>query len=515
MKRLRNSIHELIVETATSLSADVRRALARAQEREPAGGPSALALQTIACNVERAAQCRNVLCHDTGTPTFFVKAPARADELRIDQALGEAVADATRDGVLRHVSIDPLSGRFTVDNRGPGVPLVEFEEWTGDELQIVLLLRGGACENASVQYSLPCDLPIVGRAGRTLDGVRCCVLHAVHEVQGQGCSPGILGVAVGGDRAAGYALAKEQLLRPLDDTNPDRQLAGLEGEILRQANSLGIGSMGFGGAVSVLSCKVGAQTRLPTSFFVTVAYDCWATRRCGIVVNPATGTIKRWVYGPPTIAPVAGMPATGREVRLATPLSESAVSDLEVGDVVSLSGLVHTGQEALHRLLLFRDSPLELRGGALYHCGVVATKKGDAWSIVGAAPTTSARVEPYQAEVLRRYGVRAVIGKGGMGPRTRAALAECGAVYLHAIGGAAQYYAGCVEKVEGVGFLELGAGDALWRLRVRDFPAVVTMDAHGHSLHERVREASAARLAQLGARSDEWHHEMERSPERL
>jgi fumarate hydratase class I len=496
MRKLKDSIHELIVETATGLPDDVRRALTRAMEREAAGTPSALALQTIACNLDRARACRGVVCQDTGTPTFVVKAPASLDEMQLDEAISEAVADATREGVLRRTSIDPLTGRWSADNLGPGAPLVEFEQWLGDDVEIVLMLRGGACENAGTQYSLPCELPVVGTVERNLEGVRRCVLHAVHQIPGKGCSPGFLGVAIGGDRASGYALAKAQLLRSVDDTNADPSLARLEQEIVEQANALGIGSMGFGGAVSVLGCKVAAQARLPTSFFVTVTYDCWALRRQGVLLDGRTGAVKRWLYGTPSIAPVAGMPAAGRVMRLTTPLSADEVHALRVGDIVSLSGLVYTGREALHRHLLLQDVPLNLRGAAIYHCGVVAAKKNDAWAISAAGPSTSARVDAYQAEVLRRYGIRAVIGKGGMGAETQRALQECGAVYLHAVGGAAQYYASCIAKVEGVNFLELGAADAMWRLWVRDFPTIVTMDASGRSLHEQVKAKSARKLSQ-------------------
>jgi len=124
------------------------------------------------------------------------------------------------------------------------------------------------------------------------------------------------------------------------------------------------------------------------------------------------------------------------------------------------------------------DSPVDLRGAVMYHCGPIALKKGDTWHLNGAGPTTSIREEPYQAEILRKFGLRAVIGKGGMGPKTLAALKEVGAVYLNAIGGAAQFYTQCITAVEGVDFLEFGTPEAMWHIRVKNFPAIVTMDAH-------------------------------------
>ena len=137
--------------------------------------------------------------------------------------------------------------------------------------------------------------------------------------------------------------------------------------------------------------------------------------------------------------------------------------------------------------------PVDLNGAVLYHCGPVMLKQGDGWVMKAAGPTTSIREEPYQAEVIRRYGVRAVIGKGGMGPKTLAALKECGAVYLHAIGGAAQFYARAIEKVIGVHLLEFGIPEAMWHLRVKDFLAIVTMDAHGNSLHAEVEKSDRAK----------------------
>lgn len=188
-------------------------------------------------------------------------------------------------------------------------------------------------------------------------------------------------------------------------------------------------------------------------------------------------------------------------VRLQTPLDEALVRSLRIGDQVLLSGRIHTARDAAHKYLASEGtSPatlpagLELQGGVLYHCGPVMVRDdGGSWRVTAAGPTTSAREEPYQGEVLRRYGVRAIIGKGGMGGATRRALAECGAVYLSAVGGAAQVLAASVQRVEDVYFLEeFGSPEAMWSLFVHDFPAVVTMDSTGESLHDRVLRQSSA-----------------------
>jgi fumarate hydratase class I len=342
----------------------------------------------------------------------------------------------------------------------------------------------------------------LGRADRTIEGVRKCILHAVWNAQGKGCAPGAVGVCIGGDRTSGYLHAKEQLFRTLDDVNPDARLADLEAEVMGTVNALGVGTMGFGGRVSLIGCKVGVLNRLPASFFVSVAYDCWAFRRLGVVLDPSSGAITRWLYRDPSVSTLpmmdqAGFRRTGREVVLHTPLDEAAVRSLKVGDVVLVSGRAYTGRDAVHHHLVSHEPPVDLRGSLIYHCGPVVAKHGDQWRVTAAGPTTSIREEPYQGDIIRRYGVRAVMGKGGMGARTLAALREAGAVYLNAVGGAAQFYARCIERVEGVSLMEFGTPEAMWHLQLKDFPAIVTMDAHGNSLHKDVEAESAAELASL------------------
>jgi fumarate hydratase class I len=315
-----------------------------------------------------------------------------------------------------------------------------------------------------------------------------------------------VGVCIGSDRAHGYDLAKRQLLRTLDDVNPNPTLAGLESEIMIEANRLGVGAMGFGGKASLIGCKITAANRLPASFFVSVAYDCWAFRRLGIRLDPATGAITKWLYRDPSrpierMARGEGFPLTGREVVLTPPLTEAQMRALHVGDVVLISGEMYTGRDNVHAYLMKNPPPVDLQGAALYHCGPVMLKEGDRWTVKAAGPTTSIREEPYQADVIKRYGVRAVIGKGGMGPKTLAALKEAGAVYLNGIGGAAQYYARTVEQVLGVHLMEFGIPEAMWHLRVRNFAAIVTMDAHGNSLHADVEKATGEALESVGTRA--------------
>jgi len=502
MEFLSNSLLELITQTSTNLPPDVRAAMSIAGASETPGTQSSQALNIILGNIDMATDDEGPICQDTGMPTFFVHTPVGVNQIRIRKVIQDAVAEATRRGKLRPNSVDSITGKNSGNNLGEETPVIHFEQWEQDDIEVKLLLKGGGCENKNIQYSVPCELDHLGRADRNLEGVRKCLLHAVWQAQGHGCSPGALGVCIGSDRAHGYALAKQQLFRTLDDVNPDAQLARLEAEIMEEANRLGVGAMGFGGKASLIGCKITAANRLPASFFVSVAYDCWAFRRLGVRLDAASGAITKWLYRDPQ-RPIErmtrgqGFPLTGREVILTPPLSEAAVRALKVGDVVLVRGEVFTGRDNVHAYLMKNPPPVDLHGAVLYHCGPVMLKEGDEWKVKAAGPTTSSREEPYQADIIRKYGVRAVVGKGGMGAKTLAGLKDSGAVYLNAIGGAAQYYARTVEKVLGVHLMEFGIPEAMWHLKVHDFVAIVTMDAHGNSLHADVEKVTGDALAAL------------------
>jgi fumarate hydratase class I len=499
-----DSVVSLIVRTSTDLPPDVRSAMKVAMAQEPADTQSGQALSIIAQNIDLAADCEGAICQDTGMPTFEVSTPVGANQIVMKRQIREAVAEATKRGKLRSNSVDSITGENSGTNLGPGTPIIHFHQWENDdEIEVKLILKGGGCENMNAQYSLPTELPNLGRADRSLEGVRKCILHAVWNAQGKGCAPGAIGVSIGGDRTSGYVQAKEQLFRTLDDVNPDSRLAELEASIMGEVNKLGIGAMGFGGRVSLIGCKIGVQNRLPASFFVSVAYDCWAFRRLGVVLDAKTGAIKRWLFRDETkpvvaMADQAGFVRTGREVALRTPLTEAQVRSLKVGDVVLISGRAFTGRDAVHHHLMTHEPPVDLQGAVLYHCGPVVKKEGNAWTVTAAGPTTSIREEPYQADVITRYGVRAVVGKGGMGAKTLAALKEAGAVYLNAIGGAAQFYARTIKAVDGVSLMEFGTPEAMWHLTIEDFPAIVTMDSHGNSLHKDIEQESGKELAAIG-----------------
>ncbi len=505
MKNFRDSIIALITETSANLPSDVRVALSDAISNEDPSSRAGLAMSAISVNIDMAVDNVSPVCQDTGMPTFFIHTPSGVDQLQMKKDIREAVAEVSKTGKLRPNAVDAITGKNSGNNIGEHFPVIHFEPWAENAVEVRLVLKGGGCENKNMQYSLPAEIPGLGRASRDIDGVRKCLLHAVFQAQGQGCSPGFIGVGIGGDRTSGFELAKKQLFRRVDDRNPDVELDLLEQEILRKANTLDIGPMGFGGKATLLGCKIGKSHRVPASFYVSVAYNCWAYRRLGILVDPASGSITSWQYRDASeisrMSSGEGIPLTGSEIVLQAPLTEEQVRSLKVGDMVIVNGPMHTGRDAFHHHMMHNDLPehLDTEGGILFHCGPVVLKDGDgSYRVTAAGPTTSIREEPYQADVIRKLGLRAIIGKGGMGPKTLKGLEDYGAVYLNAIGGAAQYYAKCIEKVTGVDFLEeMGVPEAMWHFEVHSFPAIVTMDAHGNSLHSRIEDDSFRQLGTL------------------
>jgi len=291
-RMLQASLLELVRRTSCDLPPDVEKAIETASAREERDTTARYALDVVRKNIALAREKSLPVCQDTGSILFYVTGPQGLDQLAFRKAGDAAVKQATLKGFLRQNSVDSLTGRNSGTNLGPGSPVYHFAQAARQTIEVRLMMKGGGCENMGIQYSLPNGA--LG-AGRDLRGVEKCILDAVFKAQGKGCAPGILGVCIGGDRATGYAHSKEQLLRALDDKNPDRELAGLEARVMKKANELGIGPMGFGGATTLLGCKIGALNRLPASYFVSISYMCWAYRRRGCVIG-SQGKVSRWFH---------------------------------------------------------------------------------------------------------------------------------------------------------------------------------------------------------------------------
>jgi fumarate hydratase, class I len=272
---------ELIRRASTQLPADVELRLREAADAE-GDSVAGTTLRQMLDNAAQAANGMTPICQDTGTLIFYVDYGFGYRQKQITAAIKEAAVAATAKYYLRPNAVHPITGKNSGNNVGEGFPYIHFQEIDEPKLEARLLLKGGGSENVGAQYRLP-DSRL--KAGRDLEGIRRCVLDAVFQAQGKGCAPGIIGVAIGGDRGTSFLESKEQLFRKLDDRNPDKALDDLEQRLHRELNELGIGPMGFGGKTTVLGVKVGLRHRLPASYFVSVSYVCWACRRASMVIT--------------------------------------------------------------------------------------------------------------------------------------------------------------------------------------------------------------------------------------
>ncbi len=281
---LTEKILELIRRTSSSLPADVEKRLKASIEKEEPGSAARGALETIMKNIELSRQNSTPICQDTGTPIFYVYYPEGWSTRKLREQVRAALAEATKRSYMRPNAVDAIYDKNSGNNLGgDDFPYIHFEEVDAEQpLMIELMLKGGGCENVGAQYSLPNNE--LG-AGRDLAGVRKVVLDAVQKAQGQGCAPGILGVAIGGDRGSSYVKSKEVLFDQLGERNADPELASLEERLTQEANTLGIGPMGFGGKTTVIDTKITGLSRLPASYFVSVSYMCWAYRRRKMTVK--------------------------------------------------------------------------------------------------------------------------------------------------------------------------------------------------------------------------------------
>jgi fumarate hydratase class I len=281
---LTEKILELIRRTSSSLPPDVEKRLRESIEKEAPGSAARGALETILKNVDLSRANATPICQDTGTPIFYVHYPEGWSTRKLREQIRNAMVEATKKNFMRPNAVDAVYDKNSGNNLGgEDFPTIHFEETDADQpLTIDLMLKGGGCENVGRQYSLPDNS--LG-AGRDLAGVRKVALDAVQKAQGQGCAPGILGIAIGGDRGTSYAKSKEVLLSEIGTRNADPELAKLEERLTSEANEMGIGPMGFGGKTTVLDTKIAGMHRLPASYFVSVSYMCWAYRRRKMTVK--------------------------------------------------------------------------------------------------------------------------------------------------------------------------------------------------------------------------------------
>ena len=468
------SIVSRLVQTANrELPQDVETALLAAREKEWSQN-GRLMLDVIVENAGLARQTGLPICQDTGIDVVFVQI---GQELNIEgdlvRAINEGIALGTAEGWLRCSVCDPITRKNTGDNT-PAVVHVELV--AGDSLEISVLPKGCGSENMSAMVMLP---PSAGE-----DGIVRAVANQVLKAGPNPCPPGIIGIGIGGTTEKAALLAKKALLRPVGLRNPRDDLAELEDRIFVRINDLGIGPLGLGGSVTSLGVAVEVYPCHIASLPLAINIQCHAARHC----------TARWTDGSWLI--VQPCPSFENDVQHPTafkdrafhidlPFSGSVVADLRAGDWVLLNGVVYTGRDQTHRRLVEMldrgDSlPVNLRGQLIYYVGPSPAPPGR--PVGSAGPTTSYRMDAYTPRILAE-GVLATMGKGRRSPEVRAALKEHGAVYFATIGGAGAYLASCIESCELIAFPELGP-EALYRMKVKDFPAIVINDITGADFYE-------------------------------
>ncbi|NPA85130.1 MAG: fumarate hydratase [Crenarchaeota archaeon] len=488
MKEIVDAVVEGIRVAETRLPKWVYERLLEAYERSEGLGRAQLA--AVLNNIEIAVKEKKPMCQDTGLLTFDVEVGEEfpLKPAQIESLLAEAARRATAEVPIRPNAMDPIDGKNSGDNTGRGVPVIHIKTVKGDKLIIKVRPKGGGSEYPSKLCMIP--------PSRGLRGVEECLLRAVVEAGGKPCPPGIIGVAFGGTVELAAKLAKDALYR--SGPHPEERVAKLENEWLEKVNSLGIGPMGLGGGPTALSLRADYAYRHPASYPVSVRFNCWAAREAVVEVSASGWRVREDLNISEEDLKTPPLEVEGGK-ELILPVTEEDVRNLRAGDVVYLTGTIVTARDEAHKKILEEGPPMNLKGLAIYHCGPVVAKEGGKWKVIAAGPTTSARMNALQADVLKRTGARLVVGKGGMSDSLLPFFKEFGVAYLAFPGGAALLAAKAIKEVKGVYWLdELGVPEAMWVFEVERFgPLVVAMDSHGNSLYKEVLERARERLGRL------------------
>jgi tartrate/fumarate subfamily iron-sulfur-dependent hydro-lyase alpha chain/tartrate/fumarate subfamily iron-sulfur-dependent hydro-lyase beta chain len=466
-------VRKLVQVANYELPPDVETALMAAREKEKSKNGQ-LVLDIILENAILAKQLGLPICQDTGIDVVFLRIGQKINvEGDLCHAINNGIASGTTDGYLRCSVCDPITRRNTADNT-PAVVHVELIE--GDKVEISVLPKGCGSENMSTVFMLP---PAVGQ-----DGIVKAVRDQIIKAGPNPCPPGIVGVGIGGTMEKAALLAKKALLRPIGLKNPRDDLAELEDRLLVEINNLGIGPLGLGGSITCLGVAIESYPCHIASLPLAINMQCHAARHCTAGWRNGSWQISPSRFSSKNV--VQHMIAfEDKAVSIDLPLSASVAADLRAGDWVLLNGVLYTGRDQTHRRLVdMLDSgaslPVDLKNQLIYYVGPSPAPEGR--PVGSAGPTTSYRMDMYAPRLLSQ-GVLATMGKGRRSPQTKAAQKECGALYLATIGGAGAYLSSHIETCELVAFSELGP-EALYRMRVKDFPAVVINDIWGNDFYD-------------------------------
>lgn len=450
VKLITNKVKEALIKTNKVLPDDIYLALKKSIEAES----SLLAkdvLEKIVLNAEIAKEEFVPMCQDTGMVVCYVEI---GYEVHLDgdiyDAINEGVRQAYIEGYLRKSVADPITRLNTTDNT-PAIIHVKLV--TGDKIEIKLAPKGAGSENMSIVKMLtPAD---------GIEGIKKHVLDHIFHSGGKPCPPIIVGIGIGGNLEKSALIAKEALMRDLDDVNPDPFLDKLENELLSEINKLGVGPMGFGGKTTALGVKIAKYPTHIAALPLAINIQCHAARHIKIEI---------W----------------GRDMKhISSPISTSELKDLRAGDIVYITGTIYTARDAAHKRLVAdiksgNKLNIDLKNATIYYVGPTPTMPGE---IIGSSgPTTSYRMDPY-AETLLLNGVKVMIGKGGRSDQFKELLVKYQAVYISAIGGTGALIKKTITNSEVVMYEDLDA-EAIRKLEVVNFYGIVANDIYGNDIFE-------------------------------
>ncbi|MFH1781338.1 MAG: fumarate hydratase [Patescibacteria group bacterium] len=459
-KQLENQIVQLYKDTACGIPFDIGEALIKARNKENKGSRPYEIFSVILENLRLAQEKGKPMCQDTGTPVFYVKFGKNNYDKKVIDIINLATDRATKQVPLRENSVRISDNK----NIGTNIPEIHIDFWDKPDTEINLMLKGGGSENVS---------QIIKMTGpdRNENGIIKAALQTVFEAQGKGCSPGILGIAVSGTMAGAIENSKIQLLRKVGERSKNKQTASLEKKILERCNELEIGPLGLGGKTTILDVFISDLSksfRHPASFYVAVCYMCYADRRRKL--GEKVAKVKFPEY----------KPDYSKYKKVNAPIRKNY--NLKAGDRILLDGMITTARDRAHEYLLKEKKKIDI-SNVIYHCGILAGNCQDC--LVSAGPTTSLRMDDYQAQVVKKYNIKAIIGKGGMNNIGK------GAVYLEGLGGVGVIPARLMKIKNGYK-KDFGIPEAIWNLKVGEpgMPLWVTIDAQGNNLYEQVENKS-------------------------
>ena len=474
VSQITEAVSKLCIDANYYLSSDIRDCFLKSLNTEDLDMARTIT-EILIENADIAAANHVPICQDTGMAVVFIEIgqDIQIEGGSLEDAINAGVADGYTKGYLRKsVVSDPVERINTGDNT-PAV--IHYEIVPGNKLTITVAPKGFGSENMSALRMLT---PSEG-----IEGIEKFVIDTIIGAGPNPCPPIVVGIGIGGTMEKCALMAKKALLREIGTKSPVSHWADMEARLLARINSLGIGPAGLGGSLTAMAVHIETYGTHIAGLPVAVNIGCHVTRHRSVILD-GTSLPEQIVHAPAPSPPVDSQTdpkITGR--KLTTPLTQADVDTLWAGEMILISGYIYTARDAAHKRLVEmlergEDLPFDASGQIVYYAGPCPAKPGAVIGSVG--PTTSGRMDKY-SPVLMKSGLKLMLGKGSRSPEVVDAIKETKGAYFVAIGGAAAYMARCVKAVELIAFEDLGT-EAIRRLTVEDFPAIVSIDANGKSI---------------------------------